>query len=516
MTLEESHRLSVYNTVYSVLQAIESPVESSQLEELVRSVLASAHEACADFSERWNHGVSKGTAQRLPPEVLSECLRACDFTTRVRASHVSRRWRTIALDDRRLWTRFSRASFRDLHDQETAFDQLEEMLRRSAPLPFFIQLPHSYYGGFGDYEAPLPCILRHGIQRVHEYSGPYWAFSESSFHTRSYPNLFSFDCLDPTWTSDDFEVRTYWGAGVMPNLRCLSGPSLQFSERCHPLSSLTSLTCYLSTDPGDYQHLFRCCPSLVSLDIGAIFETTPLPPGPFPATLQDVTLRGSDEDDDTRINYRTPLMAWPKCRIPRLTIHGASSLSAPVSLFLASTDGPVALSIGGPGESRVTISTGEHRWQVNPWPFRLQKEWFDDMRTLLAGRVSSITVAIDYIDDLLAACIHAPLLTSLELTLVGEIGWSLPRAPADYRLEVPKLRHVVLDIPESSDTDDIWDYSSEAISCLTHHFRSVLVYDADLLDTITLRNADHDAVQSGLATFAREYIVTSLGALTGR
>ncbi|EJD48153.1 hypothetical protein AURDEDRAFT_183518 [Auricularia subglabra TFB-10046 SS5] len=522
MTLDESHRLTVYNTVYSVLKAIDTPAESSQLEDVVRAVLTAARDACANFSENWNRTVSKDITHRLPPEILADCFRAGDFTTRVRASHVSRAWRAVALGDRRLWTTFSRSSFRDLDDQQTAFDQLETMLQRSDPLPFCVQLPHNYHGGYEDYEEPLPCILSHGVHRIQEYSGPCWAFSESNYDVNAtYPKLLSFSCLNPVieeFDFEDLEVSSYWSHEEMPNLRRLAGPILLFREVSSPLTSLTSLCFHLSEDwPGKQRGLFRSCPNLVSLELRSVKESSALPSGPLPTSLREVTLRSVEDDG---IDFEGPLAAWRDYRIPRLTIGYAHSLSTAITTFLALPDKPVALSVvAGLGGVKVTLSGDQLCREIRAPRFWLVMTgtYVEELRPLIATRITSVAFPFENLPVFVHSGLVAPRLSSLEVTFGGTWYILTPAPNPLHRLNAPNLRHLIINVPDSSNqvSDDGEPSDDEgsldhAISNFVENLRTFIAYDAARLDTFTFCCARPDLIDHPeLAQIAKEYIVTS-------
>ncbi|EJD48154.1 hypothetical protein AURDEDRAFT_162625 [Auricularia subglabra TFB-10046 SS5] len=512
MPLEECHRLTVYNTVYGVLKAIGPPSDLSQLEDVVRAALAAAREACANYSEEWNRHVSNSITQRLPPEVLAECLRAGDFTTRIRASHVSRAWRATALGDRSLWTSFSRSSFRDLDDQKAGFHQLETMLSRSDPLPFRVQLPHMYDGDFDDYEAPLPGILRRGIHRITEYSGPCWAFSEATYGVDAiFPKLLSFSCLDSMWEHNDYEVELYWNPREMPNLRHLAGPILSFHDLSSPLSTLTSLCFHLSLKWVEEQsNLFPSCPSLISLDLRSVSESTVLPPGPLPTSLRDVTLRS---ENDMPLDFQLPLTSWLNYRIPSLKIHCAGSISGPVAAFLALDDKPVALSLDSYGHGKITLVCEELCWAIETpgyWSW-LDGEYIDEMRVLIAKRATSITISFVYLVHLFYASIAAPRLLSLGVLFSGtgeEENVDLRAPSTRHRLQAPNLRHVVVSIPGTrKEIEERADSHEHALSSLIENFPKCVAFGTDKLDTVTLRCAAPDIVNHlGLAQLSKEYI----------
>ncbi|EJD36754.1 hypothetical protein AURDEDRAFT_174200 [Auricularia subglabra TFB-10046 SS5] len=178
-----------------------------------------------------------------------------------------------------------------------------------------------------------------------------------------------------------------------------------------------------------------------------------------------------------------PLQSWSGEWIPHLTLIGAQSLYYPMSQFLASSSGLISLH----------LSPRVH-------PGRLKNSL-----GIFAGKIAHMTACIEHLGAFFNARLDAPQLVSLELRLTGVTDDSLPvNASEFYYIRAPLLRDLTLDLSGSDDDVEAHaDYISGVLQTLRDNFRSLIVYDADLLECVTVRYTSPAAENMDLSCFAR-------------
>ncbi|EJD40694.1 hypothetical protein AURDEDRAFT_170319 [Auricularia subglabra TFB-10046 SS5] len=451
-------------------------------------------------------------AERLPAEVLSECLRAADFSTRLRASHVSRTWRAVALADRRLWNTFYCTGFRDARHHAAALAQLKAVLLRSRPLAFDLRIPHCSYNWDSSYHERMVTALRDDVHRFSRYDGPVEIFIRLNPDENPLPLLTSLSILDNTYGSydDSYEIVPQWGPRCLPNLQYLKGPQIVFPEWCGPYPGLHSLRCYTSSWDG-YQRMFVCCPNLVELKLVGEDYGTQLPPPPMPPPHSLTRLFLSCNNyDDTATFFDRLLISWADARIPFVTFEGAASLEGPLIAFLAGHIGPIEASLTGEvGTLRINTVPDTRVWCLSPgtqseWPF------LKPLQTVCGLHLCFLSVSMENIDTFLLSKLTLPGLVELELSLNSALGVTIK--PLDrYRVTAPRLRELILAIEGSEDEINSNAASIESLlALLRQSFRSLIVYDASLLDYVSIyisRDCTRDFGCEYFARYAKTYTV---------
>ncbi|EJD51458.1 hypothetical protein AURDEDRAFT_120806 [Auricularia subglabra TFB-10046 SS5] len=451
-------------------------------------------------------------ADRLPAELLSECLRSSDFLMRVRASHVSRWWREVALADRRLWKSFSRTDDAlDYHDIPTVCEQLATMLERSSPLLFDVRIPFL----MGEELVP---VLRPAIHRLRMYDGPVAAFVKLSPEEVPLPHLTCLRILDPYMGDEDTAViSAQWSPRCLPNLREVEGPDIDFSPPCAgPFLRLESLSCYLRYWEGG-GHISAACPNLVTLELRNADAARPSRLEPFPASLSNLILRA---DTLAGLGFRVSatfntVLSMPDVQqLQRVFLDGARSLQVPLTRLLSLHECPLDATLTQHTRNVCfeSVPDGDFAWTIAMYRDVAGATFFQPLETVCGMRLTAITVAMEQLIDFLRQRLNLPGIDMLRLYLNGALGGALPVESLErYSVRVPRLQDFVLQISGRHDTihSNMADIQS-VLSALRWSFRFLVVYDAELLDSLTLfcpATLVEEVRCDDLAHFAKEYTV---------
>ncbi|EJD46660.1 hypothetical protein AURDEDRAFT_136815 [Auricularia subglabra TFB-10046 SS5] len=234
------------------------------------------------------------TIDHLPAELLVLFFVILSFRDRVRASHVSRRWRAVATEHSVLWTRLK---FHHKPKHRAAF---LSALSRAGDLPVeavwkFTNPPSQ---GFDDLEAN---ILRVRVIRV----DCCWTHADTTLLERLLARPLRLleelriQCAEP------FTIPPQWSHGDAPRLRVIAVSKFLF----HPTTGRFHTLRYLSGAMSDNTHntlyfpsIFELCPALVELELYGVSRQLVhyLSQGsPPPSTLVSLKLLPPPKDTHT-------------------------------------------------------------------------------------------------------------------------------------------------------------------------------------------------------------------------
>ncbi|EJD37822.1 hypothetical protein AURDEDRAFT_129222 [Auricularia subglabra TFB-10046 SS5] len=225
----------------------------------------------------------------LPPEVLAACFAFLPLRDLVKASHVSRQWRTAALNNPAVWSQIHLPS-----GLGNTLAILSLALSRTGCSPVDLSgvAPDSY-------SVELPCLREHmdHIQSIH------WPPCTLIPLTIPAPKLRSLVGLHRA-----IIVRPDSLGGKAGELRTLHLDSPYFPTQCPALSTITTLHIRCSTVPQraeTLQRLFDLCPRLESLLLGNLRQNLAhfLPEGPAPRSLSRLELQTADASYDITRHY---------------------------------------------------------------------------------------------------------------------------------------------------------------------------------------------------------------------
>ncbi|EJD43172.1 hypothetical protein AURDEDRAFT_126064 [Auricularia subglabra TFB-10046 SS5] len=508
-------RISVYDYVQSLLGSAGNREPSSAVVEgLLDTVRSAVHAACADFAEGWNREHGCPVVDCLPVEILTMCFHEAQFEARITASHVSRKWRAVALSDGALWSTYRRKEPKvdSTGPTKAMVIQLSALLERSRPYPFNFILPE-----FGPrlhvLEGPLSAALYSERGRVQEYDGPFCIFQGMRPENAPMPALRSLRLTCPmhkasfTTTRDKriFNLPRCWGdtsgSPMMLSEIDLVGMVLGAQLSGPPLTALTRLTFHAAPRAAVYMSLFQRCPNLVSLYLRDVRDATPLPQGPLPPSLQTVSLYHCD---GSRTDFTASLDPWRGCVIPQLELHGSSTISQPLAFFLPWCAGPVAMTV-----TRNSISmrpqTENHPLHT-AYPYSWSGDDFHALRGACAARLAAISINMCHLDELFEANLVTPVLRKIEVVLESNSTGKLMRGDLpqpSYGLAAPQLCEVITTAAISISiragrADDVL----HTTHVLRSHLRDLIFYDAALLERITARGRAEVLAFLGCAGFA--------------
>ncbi|OCH93866.1 hypothetical protein OBBRIDRAFT_789903 [Obba rivulosa] len=220
---------------------------------------------------------------RLPDELLVNCLW---FASRessqslIAASHVCRHWRSVAIDNARLWTRVELVGCDDSR-RTSSFEQALVFVRRSKGAILDIEIS----GSWGEQLRSLLSLLKRNMHRVRSLTCCLRGFPEmvrviSDFKTLKAPEL---EVLSLHSTAKHLNVGQLLTKERTPSLR-----SLTLVRVCHDWSQCINLTHLSITDHDprgkkwnlhQFFNVLAQCPQLRTLAVlsGVIPDDAPLP-----------------------------------------------------------------------------------------------------------------------------------------------------------------------------------------------------------------------------------------------
>ncbi|EJD38523.1 hypothetical protein AURDEDRAFT_116496, partial [Auricularia subglabra TFB-10046 SS5] len=196
----------------------------------------------------------------LPVELFVLCFVPLSFRDRVRVSHVSRRWRAIAIGRAELCNRL------EFHHNPKHSATFLAALERARTLPLEVtwDFSNSQYAGFDLLVAQLQRVRAMSIRM------PHWMNEDDEqpkrLLVRRFP-LLEEVCIH---TPDIFTIPEQWSNLGAPKLREITVSHFTFHPTSGPLHALRSFTANL--DPysrlqPDPRRIFELCPALVELEL---------------------------------------------------------------------------------------------------------------------------------------------------------------------------------------------------------------------------------------------------------
>ncbi|EJD40698.1 hypothetical protein AURDEDRAFT_170323 [Auricularia subglabra TFB-10046 SS5] len=218
----------------------------------------------------------------LPPEILADCFALLPMRDRITVSHVSRVWRTVALDAPFLWNDMTSFSQPRSRSMPLMLPLMRVLLARSGGLPIHLEYNDWIEGDV--IGLILPYLHRIASMTLHFYQ-------DLSFLNHPAPLLHTLRLKDVTSISDDFLART---AG---RLAIMHAKALQLPNFCPPLATLTELTATLSSKT-TLQALFAMCPRLQTLSLSELCRENVADVGRSPQFLSTLALSTFRSDCD--------------------------------------------------------------------------------------------------------------------------------------------------------------------------------------------------------------------------
>ncbi|EJD40683.1 hypothetical protein AURDEDRAFT_127550 [Auricularia subglabra TFB-10046 SS5] len=473
MGLHGRSRIALRKSVTSVLEDVtKSLVTAESFIEAFEDLLTIVHDARAKLAEAWN----AARAKQLPPEILAACLRAVDFETRVRASHVSHQWRSVAVADGQLWASFRRRAYSQ-DTMDASLDQLSTMIRRSQPRPFQLHLPlGSVYPSVSAYKENIHSILADDFWRVQEYRGPAHIFFLLNPDSTPMPYLTSFRFFpeNKTRAANRFVLPADWGSHVAPNLASLTVGILALPATCCPILTLRKLIFTVSDDNADHAALFRCFPNVVLYRSNfAVWELSLL------------------TSEDGLVDIGAVLEPWRGQRIPSVHVYDVAITPQLLSVLLSFSSGDLQMRVT---RSRIRLAPCGSPTDVWPYTVTLPESagaapWPSALRDNPAlNRLVSLSVPIEHFAAFFTAQLTLPALIDLEFALNSVIDSRT--LSADPGLVAPRLRALRLIVPSSTAALKNHRRSYHAaLNELKNGLRSLITFDAELLETVTVCGA---------------------------
>ncbi|EJD40635.1 hypothetical protein AURDEDRAFT_170264 [Auricularia subglabra TFB-10046 SS5] len=346
------------------------------------------------------------------------------------------------------------------------------------------------------------------VCRLALYDGPVDIFDYMNTKRLPFPTLIAlsiFDSTEPEAAWGGIRITEEFSPTCLRNIQELSVYSVSFPDDCGMLAELLSLTCFVDCEV-DYQRLFDCCTKLAraqDIEFMEIFRSVSLP-----RSLQLIKLRPARTFD---LDVLRLLPNWTVVLIPRLPLHEVGSLNGVLPLSLASHAHPAELSLTADHEiALVSLPDSEVVWSMRPFSMS-DSHFLEGLETDSCQRLTSISVAIKQLGRLFVSQLHVTGLEQFEFRLNGVQAWPLLRSDQDFFVRAPRLRRVIFNANGSADAigahmEDIYG----VLDVLCASFRALLVYDGEILTSITLY-APAACVQqidcADFAYFAHEYIV---------
>jgi len=281
-----------------------------------------------------NSTISIDPASRLPPELLVHCIsreHGLDLNDIVRASHVSRHWRSIALAEPTLWTKLFVSKQPGL---PLAFNS--ELLARSGAASldvtmviFFEHIPWDpndfalVSSGVSHFWHRIECLE---LYFTGEYDGHEGLLYQGRFDflRTSAPILKILKIKDRTYANTGFGGFSvgddlYWrvtddllgGGGALERFD-VEGTMLQLPKHCPALSTVTSFDGRLHAESSIPKYLPLLCPKLHYLKLLDLGVSQPFTAGDFRRVKElRLDFRGTPEECDLASQFRHLILREP-------------------------------------------------------------------------------------------------------------------------------------------------------------------------------------------------------------
>ncbi|KZV81254.1 hypothetical protein EXIGLDRAFT_844757 [Exidia glandulosa HHB12029] len=282
--LTPNHNLALEACLRDVFRDLTHGAHSaSHVQEILMAVMDKSLRVLRDEMFEWN---ASFITQRLPPEVLAICMQCLPFMDRIRVSHVSRDWRSVALAFPALW-----ADIRLSTKYRAAPHLLRLALSRTGICPIDFT-----------YSQVTPTIDNFGIndvlcEHMHHLRSIDWSGSiDMTCFSRPAPMLEVIRCT----TVQGPSVHGDFLGGVVGRLRSMDVRCLYLAdEPCPALSTVQHLECSLPWNVTVGENgLFSRAPALEFLALRNVRELNSLPSGPAPPSLKHVSIETTNDDFD--------------------------------------------------------------------------------------------------------------------------------------------------------------------------------------------------------------------------
>ncbi|KZV94315.1 hypothetical protein EXIGLDRAFT_835089 [Exidia glandulosa HHB12029] len=307
--LTPTHDRAVEACLRDVFRDLAHGVHSaSQVHTIFTAVMEKSLRVLCDELLEWN---ASSILQRVPPEILASCLQFLPLPERVRASHVSRHWRSVALAFPPLWGDIIVRS-----TTRSALALLDAVLPRSGLYPvdfaYFPKEPGAS-GLLGEIASVLHDHMHH--MRTIEWPGSsdYFCFSQPA-------PMLEIVRFNSDSSLDGSIPDTFLGA-TAGRLRTLQMEYLGLpQERCPALSTVTRLRGTLPWKPAqtaDLRNLFDLFPNVKHLHLRDFHRRHKLPSSPAPSSLEFLVIEASGAG----IDFSAVMDGWAHERVRRIDIR---------------------------------------------------------------------------------------------------------------------------------------------------------------------------------------------------
>ncbi|KZV81260.1 hypothetical protein EXIGLDRAFT_844762 [Exidia glandulosa HHB12029] len=287
--LTPTHNLAIEACLHDVFRDLTQGVDSaSQVQNIFMAVINKALRVLRDGMLEWN---SSSTAQRVPPEVLASCLDHLSLADLVRASHVSRHWRSVALAFPALWT-----DIRLTSAHPRILDLLRSVLPRTGACPVDFAYTRSHTTSS---PGPLDDIDLLLCEHMHHMRSIAWPGSiDATCFSQPAPMLETVSCSS---VEIAYLPESFLG-GVVGRMRSLELAYLDLTLEGFPaLSSVTHLVCTLPWNvrgTASLGPLFDLFPNVEYLHLRALKSQHGTPSCSAPPSLRFLSLETQDLDVD--------------------------------------------------------------------------------------------------------------------------------------------------------------------------------------------------------------------------
>ncbi|EJD39767.1 hypothetical protein AURDEDRAFT_128103 [Auricularia subglabra TFB-10046 SS5] len=421
--------------VYGVLRAsfarcfemlARDAIDATQMQLVLEELTRVSRSILSGLVDDWH--LANDPLRRLPNELIAQCFASLPLRDRIRASHVCRGWRSIALAHPVVWA--------DLDFRERFFDKeslLEMALERAAQHPVVIR------------SCPEPTRPA-GVVRV-------LTAHMSHIQYLELPDRVSVAVLSQPaphlrylQLQTDCRIRPEFLGGCVGQLRTLKLRSATF-DACPALSTVTDLTLNPPFNPDQhdaYRPLFSLFPALRSLTLPELASQDKrlVPDGPAPASLRHLSLKTSQFQFDV-----CECFAHWESVAPNLSHVAIEQFSLPGRHLRRIVSGAVELIVlqkcfGMTWEMDIlAVGPRERRREVTFWSpsddSELVAQTLVDLRSVLED-VTSLNVSATSLAAFLPVLAVLPRLAHLTATFTVHTTSLDPHNPLSYLARVPE------------------------------------------------------------------------------
>ncbi|KZV81252.1 hypothetical protein EXIGLDRAFT_755688 [Exidia glandulosa HHB12029] len=404
-----------------------------------------AQRVLCDRMCEWN---VSSVAHRLAPELLAICIQVLPLCDRIRASHVSRHWRTVALAFPSIW--------RDI-ELGTAHKHALALFRLVLPRSGVAPVDFRYSGSQQAMPRGTLKQLDHLLcDHIHHIRTIEWPGSiTSTWFSRPAPLLEAITCDSP----DLAQVPEDFLGGVVGRLRSLNLYYLNLpSEICPALTTATHVECGLpwsfrtknDSDAG-HAHLFDQFPKVEVLALRNLRWAHTLPAGPAPSSLRSVSIDANEHSFD----FSSVLHGWDLHRVRDVKLRTSDAYAEHFAFIFSDV---VALEIyrmrcmlvyrgqTDNGFIRTIVSALAPLPPSDYGP--LIAEHAGNTVQIVSGSLQSLTISRVVWSELVALPITLPLLAEVTICVAVYEDYSAPDiSELRMQLQTPMLQSIVINAP---------------------------------------------------------------------